>query len=214
MSKLTYKLKIRRKVDKAKLAAKMDDAVNGFPNNRSLYVKRHWSHEEILVTIKANSKIINPKKENLDFEPWKQLYHHNPHKIISRNHVPEIHEKEIKEISSKAVDANKMPIKTILRMIKFRNFEEIKKIMQALKGKFQSRTVCLLKKDKIPNSVNSLRPIQISPVNFKIAEQCRKKLKEWINSKIDPRCYAFKPNSSCENLFEDLKSKIVNFENG
>ena len=38
---------------------------------------------------------------------------------------------------------------------------------------FSSRIICLKKKDKEPDKVTNLRPIQVSPWTFKIAEQSR-----------------------------------------
>lgn len=75
--------------------------------------------------------------------------------------------------------------------------------------KFSSRAVCLRKKGKEPDKVTNLRPIQISPWNFIIAEQSRSKLKLWIHQNTDERCFAFKKkNKKIEDLISWPKGHI------
>lgn len=61
------------------------------------------------------------------------------------------------------------------------------------------RTVCMKKKNKEPISLNNLREIQISTWSFKVAEQSRVKLKEWLDEKTDSKCYAFKKKKELKN---------------
>ena len=73
---------------------------------------------------------------------------------------------------------------------------------------FSFRTVCLKKKGKEPDKVTNIRPIQISPWNFKIAEQSRTKLKLWIDQNTDDRCFAFKKKKKIKDLISWLKGYI------
>ena len=74
--------------------------------------------------------------------------------------------------------------------------------------RFSSRTICLRKKDKEPDKVTNLRPIQVSPWTFKIAEQSRQKLKNWIDANTSPKCYAFKKKTKIDDLINWIKSWI------
>lgn len=73
---------------------------------------------------------------------------------------------------------------------------------------FNSRTVFLRKKGKEPDRITNLRPIQISPWNFKIAEQSRKKLKDWLDQNTSDKCYAFKRRKKIIDLISWIKSHI------
>ena len=113
-------------------------------------------------------------------------------------------------INSRAYDANNISNKMVIDILnKYDNKELTQQfVINNNRDAFESKVVCLRKKDKEANSILNLRAIQISPVNFKLAEQSRTKLKEWLISKSDKRIFSFVPNSSCNDLFKNLKNDI------
>lgn len=126
-----------------------------------------------------------------------------------KSNTPYIRENNNKLIQSKAVDINGMPIRTIINLLKKLNPQEKFKILKAFGWmKFSSRTVCFKKKNKIPDSLRNLRAIQISPWSFKVAEQSRIKLRQWLDANTDKRCFAFKKGGKVEDLINWIKSMI------
>ena len=148
-------------------------------------------------------------------DEWEELYGHSNNKLPNANHICKTLEKHSKTISSKATDINDIPIKQMIELTKNFTRDEMNMLLKNFKWiKFNSRVICLRKDGKEPNKVTNLRPIQISPFTFKLAEQSRKRLKDWLNNATSEKCYAFKPKSSVIDLVSWLKSKIVNYENG
>ena len=156
-----------------------------------------------------SNKLINPIKENLDLSPWYDLYKHKEDKI-NVGYKPVISNGKLHNINSRAYDANNISNKMVIDILnKYNNTELIQQfINNNNRDAFESKVVCLRKKDKEANSILNLRAIQISPVNFKLAEQSRTKLKEWLIAKSDKRIFSFVPNSSCCELFKNLKDNI------
>ena len=154
-------------------------------------------------------KIINPYKQNLTLEPWKQLYNHNPNKPDPREYTPIVSSNEINKINSKAYDINNQPVKYILEALIGKPKEIIQRFIEVNKvNKFQTKTVCILKEGRKPDSVLNLRPIQVSPINFKLAEQSRIKLKEWMIKNTDKRIYSFLPGKSTFTCFEAIVNQL------
>ena len=143
-----------------------------------------------------SNKIINPVKEGLNFEPWFELYKHN---------CPKISNGKLHNVYSKAYDINNRPYNLIINELKGRNNNVINKFVKINNNNsvFCSKTICLLKKDKQPDVITNLRPIQISPINMKIAEQSRNNLKDWLMKfSEDDRICAFNKGCSTFKAFE------------
>ena len=158
-----------------------------------------------------NGKIINPIKENLNLEPWFKLYGHDPDKI-NYDYKPIISNGNLHKINSKAYDLNNISNKMVLDILTDKQDPKINQLfVNNNPGNFASKVVCLRKKDKNPDNVLNLRAIQISPINFKIAEQSRNKLKQWLIDNTDRnRILSFLPGLSCLDIFKSLKNSIDN----
>jgi len=203
--------RIKKQVDHAKLLNAINEAMQGRVEEDIYKRNMRKNPQKKLKIIKQSDKIVNPNAENLDMKDWKELYGHDEEKLPNTNHICRINEKAFKMISSKATDINDIPIKEVIKLLSQASIDQTNKFLKNFRWtKFNSRVVCLRKKDKVPNCVKNLRPIQISPVTFKIAEQSRSALKNWLNMKTSPKCFAFKPKSQIVDLLTWLKSKIVN----
>lgn len=202
-------LKVAKQMDAGKTAVAIDLNINEDLEIKDIFkIKKNCRNERKLF-LKQSNKIIDPIACNLPLNDWFNLYHHDEMKIKLKNYYPTIREKEIKIITSRADDINNINIRSMLKIIKFLNKDQIQNVLMGLKWiNFNSRTVCLTKKDKKPDKVKNLRPIQISPISFKVAEQSRKHLKEWINQNTDKRCFAFKEKSSIPDLLKTWKKLL------
>ena len=130
-------------------------------------------------------------------------------KQVPDYYYPIIRETTSRNIQSTALDINKFPIKTMIKLTGRLNLYKKQNLIKSFGWiQFSSRTVCLRKKGKEQDKVTNLRPIQISPWNFKIAEQSRTKLKLWIDQNTDDRCFAFKKKKKIEDLISWLKGYI------
>ena len=156
-----------------------------------------------------NDKIVNPIVNNLDLKPWMDLYKHGP-KPNNENYKPICSDGKLHKISSHAYDVNNISNKMVIDILYNKNNSLIQKFIEANDGKFSSKTICLKKKDKIPDSVLNLRPVQVSPINFKLAEQSRGKLKDWLIKNTDARILSFLPGKSTEDMFKALRQYILN----
>lgn len=159
-----------------------------------------------------NGKLINPIRENLDLKPWKDLYKHDENKF-NLGYKPTISDGHLHKIASRAYDVNNISNRMVLEILYDKPKYLAQKFINALSGEFSSKTVCLTKKNKEPNSVLNLRAIQISPISFKIAEQTRTHLKDWLIKHTDSRAIAFMPGRSVNDVFIEIK-KYINWENG
>jgi len=205
---ITMKIKPKLKTDYWKLNKALEKGVVGIVDKDIFTYDRRWKTDRQLV-IKENNKIINPVARNLDLQPYYELYKHQNSKAVPDWYVPKISEPTAKIIQSKAEDINQIPIRSMIKLTKNLNVDQKNELMKSFGWtKFETRTICLKKKDKEPNKVTNLRPIQISPWNFKIAEQSRTKLKEWLDSNTDSRCYAFKKNTKIEDIVNWIKGRI------
>lgn len=202
-------IQAKKKVDVNKLYTAIQDAIVGRTNKDIYVLDKRWNEDRQIRLNKVNQKLINPKAQNLNLDPYKDLYHHNCNKRSNRFHVPQIRSNESKTIQSKAEDINNFQIKKMIELTKRLTLREKREVIFRFSWiKFDSRTVCLKKKNKEPNSVLNLRPIQISPWTFKIAEQSRTKLKTWLDQNTHPGCYAFKKKKKITDLIQWIKSYI------
>jgi hypothetical protein len=200
----------KKQVDCAKVKMAINDAVNKI-ENMDLY--KRWSKKNVsnkLIKFKE-SKVVNPIARKLKTEPWDELYQHDEHKLPNQNHLCKCAERESKTITSKALDVNDIPIRSFIEICKPLNLDQINLVLRGFRWiQFNSRTICLKKKDKEPNTVKNLRPIQISPVTFKIAEQSRTRLKQWLELKTSPKCFAFRPKTKISKIVKVIKNWIIN----
>ena len=202
------KIKPKLKTDYWKLNKALEKGTQGLVDKDIYTYDRRWKADRQLV-IKENNKIINPIANNLDIQPYYDIYKHKESKVIPDWYVPKISEPTNKVIQSKAEDINQIPIRSMIKLTQRLNVEQKNTLMKSFGWtKFETRTICLRKKDKEPDKVTNLRPIQISPWNFKIAEQSRARLKEWLDSNTDKRCYAFKKNAKIDDIVNWIKSRI------
>jgi len=207
--------KTKRQVDTPKLLDAINAALRDEEDDDIYKNQFKKNPQRKLKVLRKNDKIVNPTAENLEMSEWEKLYGHEPNKLPNLNHVCRTRERAFKNIASRAVDINDIPIKKTIALTSELNRDEINKVLFGFRWvRFNSRVICLRKKGKEPNKVTNLRPIQISPFTFKIAEQSRKSLKNWLNIHTSPKCYAFKPNARISDLLTWLKSKIVKRENG
>lgn len=207
--KLKGKIKSQRIIDKVKLSKALTDAVNNIINKDIYKVDRRWENHDRVKLIKESNKIVDPVKNNLDLDPFKILYKDNPHKFVPNYYTTRIRENSWRMINSKALDINQFPIRNMIYELSKCNTEQKQNVLKCFGWiKFSSRTVCLKKKGKEPDKVTNLRPIQISPWTFKIAEQSRTKLKNWIDENTSPKCYAFKRNAKVEDIVNWIKSRV------
>lgn len=207
--KIKGRIKSQKMIDKAKLDKALSDAVIGGINKDIYKLDNRWDNDDRIKIIKESNKLIDPVKNNLDLNPFRTLYKENPSKNVPEFYYPKIRETNWKKIHSKALDINGFPIRNMILKLRNCNLIEKQRIIQCFGWiKFSSRTVCLLKKGKEPDKVTNLRPIQISPWNFKIAEQSRQKLKMWIENNTSSKCYAFKKKAKIEDIVNWIKGKI------
>jgi hypothetical protein len=207
-AEIQTQIKPKLKTDYWKLNKALEKGVAGIVDKDIYTYDRRWKADRQLI-IKENDKIVNPIARNLDLQPYYDLYKHQSTKAIPEWYAPTISEPKSKVIQSKAEDINQIPIRSMIKLTEKLNVEQKNTLMKSFGWtKFETRTICLKKKDKEPNKVTNLRPIQISPWNFKIAEQSRQKLKEWLDSNTDKRCYAFKKNSKIEDIVNWIKGRI------
>ena len=207
-AEIQMKIRPKLKTDYWKLNKALEKGVAGIVDKDIFTYDRRWKTDRQLV-IKENNKVINPIARNLDLQPYYDIYKHQNSKAVPDWYVPIISEPEAKIIQSKAEDINQIPIRSMIKLTKNLNVEQKNAVMKSFGWtKFETRTICLKKKDKEPDRVTNLRPIQISPWNFKIAEQSRTKLKEWLDSNTDNRCYAFKKNAKVEDIVNWIKARI------
>jgi len=202
------KIKPKKKVDYHKLVTALEDAQRNVVNKDVYKIDRKWKNERKLI-VKADSKLVNPVASNLPLDPYYELYNHKESKFVPNWYYPKINSEASRKIQSKAEDVNNFPIRNMITLLSKLEQERKQQVLKMFGWiKFASRTVCLKKKDKIPDRVTNLRPIQISPWSFKIAEQSREKLKTWLDQKTDVRCYAFKKDTKIENIVNWIKSRI------
>lgn len=207
-AKVHTKIKPKLKTDYWKLNKALEKGIQGTTDKDIYTYDRRWKTDRQLA-ITENTKLINPIARNLDLQPYYDLYKHQNSKAVPDWYVPKVSEPTSKTIQSRAEDINQVPIRTMINLTKKLNSTQKNNVMKAFGWiKFETRTVCLRKKDKEPDKVTNLRPIQISPWNFKVAEQSRKGLKEWLDSNTDKRCFAFKKDSKIEDIVNWIKSRI------
>lgn len=205
---INIKIRPKLKTDYWKLNKALEKGVQGIVDKDIFTYDRRWKDDRQLV-IKENNKVINPIAKNLDLQPYYDIYKHQSSKAVPDWYVPKISEPTSKVIQSKAEDINQIPIRSMIKLTQRLNTEQKNVLMHSFGWtKFETRTICLRKKDKEPDKITNLRPIQISPWNFKIAEQSRAKLKEWLDSNTDKRCFAFKKNAKIEDIVNWIKSRI------
>lgn len=160
---------------------------------------------------KINKKIVDPIRNNLDLRPWYNLYEHDPNKIDNKGYKPIVsYGSSLHTISSKAYDVNNISNKMVLDILTKKNHDTIEKFVEINDGEFKCKTICLIKRNKEPNTVMNLRPIQVNPINFKIAEQSREALKDWLVKYTDRRIYSFIPGLSCTVFMNGLKEIVYN----
>jgi hypothetical protein len=205
---VSIKIRPKLKTDYWKLNKALEKGVQGIVDKDIYTYDRRWKDDRQLV-IKENNKVINPVAKNLDLQPYYDIYKHQNTKAVPDWYSPTISESTSKVIQSKAEDINQIPIRSMIKLTQRLNVEQKNALMNSFGWiKFETRTICLKKKDKEPDKVTNLRPIQISPWNFKIAEQSRAQLKEWLDSNTDKRCFAFKKNAKIEDIVNWIKSRI------
>lgn len=203
------KIKPKLKTDHHKLLVALEDGIQGRANSDVYTYDRKWKTNRRLIIHDQNEKLINPIAARLPLDDWYELYHHDPFKKQPIWYYPKISNNTSKNITSKAEDINNFQIKKLILLTRKLDTIRKQKLLQAFGWiKFASRTVCLRKKDKEPDKVKNLRPIQISPWNFKIAEQSRNELKVWLDNQTDARCYAFKRKSKIDDMIKWIKDKI------
>ena len=203
------KIKSKKIIDKAKLSQALSDAALGKINKDIYKIDKRWENHDRTKIIKESNKIIDPIKNNLDLNPYKILYKDDPNKFIPEFYYPKIRETTWKNIQSKALDINNFPIRNMISQLRNCNLREKQRIIQCFGWiQFSSRTVCLRKKNKEPDKVTNLRPIQVSPWNFKIAEQSRQRLKNWIDMNTSSKCFAFKKKAKIDDIVNWIKGKI------
>ena len=64
----------------------------------------------------SGAKIVDPFKERLDLDPYLRLCNHNEQKQVPNFYYPRIREMISRNIKSTALDINKFPIKTMIRL--------------------------------------------------------------------------------------------------
>jgi hypothetical protein len=209
--RLAKQMKKQRDIDWIKMEYQLKPKENDTGEAVTNIYKTRLPRNKTIKNIRINSKIINPITKHLSLDDWKDLYQHNIQKLSNVNYIPKLNEQEIKQIQSKAKDVNDIQIYKFLNMMKKYNKAERQLILKKLcKMRFDTRTVCLKKKGKPPDKVKNLRPIQISPISFKLAEQSRQMLKLWLERNIDENFHAFVPNKSIFTMLDTImKSKIV-----
>lgn len=201
-------IKPKKKVDINKLQVAIQDAIDGRTNQDIFTLDQRWKEDRRII-LHDNQKLVNPKAKKLDLKPYKEIYHHNPLKRTNAYHVPKIRENISKNIQSKAEDVNNFQIKKMITLTKNLTLKQKENVLYYFRWiQFNSRTVCLKKKGKQPDKITNLRPIQISPWNFKIAEQSRSKLKLWLDQKTSDKCYAFKRRKRITDLILWIKNYI------
>ena len=203
-------IKPKKKVDVNKLQNAIQDAIYGKTNKDVYELDQRW-HEDRRIIVHSNQKLVNPKAKKLDIQPYKDIYHDNPLKRTNAYYVPTIRENVSQNIQSKAEDVNNFQIKKMIQLTQKLTLPQKERVLYNFRWiQFNSRTVFLKKKGKEPNRITNLRPIQISPWNFKIAEQSRKKLKDWLDQNTSDKCYAFKRKKRIIDLIAWIKSHIRN----
>lgn len=209
-TQIKAKIKPKKKVDLNKLQVAMQDAMFGFTNKDIYVLDQRWNQDR-KIFVQSNQKLVNPKAKKLDIQPYKEIYHHNPLKRTNAYYTPKIRENVSQVIQSKAEDVNNFQIRKMIELTRKCTLPQKEKILYHFRWiQFNSRTVFLKKKGKEPTKITNLRPIQISPWNFKIAEQSRKKLKDWLDQNTSDKCYAFKRRKKITDLIQWIKSHIKN----
>ena len=169
-----------------------------------------YKNSDTYVYPKNNTnKIINPIQKQIDITPWKELYKHIETRD-NENYKPKISDGKLHKIASHAYDINNIANKMVLEILINKKNDVAQKFIMANNGQFASKTVCFVKKDKIPDKIMNLRAIQVSPINFKIAEQSRSKLKEWLIENTDARIVSFLPGKSALDVFSKIKNYLDN----
>jgi hypothetical protein len=209
--RLARPMKKQRDIDWVKMEHQLkpteDDAGEAVTNIFKTRLPRNKQNKNV----RLNSQIINPITKHLPLDDWKDLYQHNLQKLSNVNYIPKLDGENIRQIQSKAKDVNDIPIYKFLNMMKKYNSAERQLILKKLcKMRFDTRVVCLRKKGKPPDCVKNLRPIQISPIGFKLAEQSRRLLKLWLEKNINENFHAFVPGKSIFTMLDAImKSEIV-----
>ena len=161
-AEIQTQIKPKLKTDYWKLNKALEKGVAGIVDKDIYTYDRRWKADRQLI-IKENDKIINPIARNLDLQPYYDLYKHQSTKAVPEWYVPIISEPKSKVIQSKAEDINQIPIRSMIKLTEKLNVEQKNTLMKSFGWtKFETRTICLKKKDKEPNKVTNLRPIQIS----------------------------------------------------
>lgn len=206
----TMSTKLPADINKVKIALDIASVTGKIGTN--IYKNVHAKTGDVYMIDRKSGKIVDPIKNNLTLEPWNELYGNNIHKPL-RNRTTQVSNGPIKSTHSKAYDYNNKPSKYILDSVKEKNMSQLQNIVNALSinEQFTTKCICLRKKDKIPNTVLNLRPIQVEPITMKIGEQTRSKLKNWLINNTDPRCIAFMPGKSTTDVFQFILDK---FDNG
>ena len=159
---------------------------------------------------KINKKVVDPIRNNLDLRPWYKLYGHDPNKMDNKGYKPIPSDGNLHTIYSKAYDINNISNKMVLDILVKKNNNIREKFIKINEGEFKCKTICLVKKGKEPDNVMNLRPIQVNPINFKIAEQSRSALKDWLIKNTDERIYSFIPGLSCITFMNKFKDIVYN----
>jgi hypothetical protein len=201
-------LKAKKKIDHHKLLAALEDGLNGVTNRDVYTIDRKWKKDRRLI-MKENTKLINPKISGLSLEPWEELYKHKETKFIPNWYVPQVSYGKLDRIQSRAEDVNNFQSKKMIELVDKLDVVRRNKLMKAFGWlKFASKVVCLRKKDKTPDKVTNLRPIQITPWNMKIGEKSRCELKRWLDENTDERCVAFRKKAKIDDIVAWIKSRI------
>jgi len=203
-------IKAKKKIDNYKLTKAIIDATEGIINKDVYTLDKRWKEDRNIRLTNQNQKLINPVAKHLDLDPYKQIYHHDERKTSNFGYTPQIRSTEWKHIQSKAEDVNNFQIRKMIELTKKLSLPRKQNVLNCFRWiQFNSRTVFLRKKGKEPNKITNLRPIQISPWTFKIAEQSRTKLKNWLDQNTHAWCYAFKKKKKIADLIAWIKSYIL-----
>jgi hypothetical protein len=205
--KLDRPIKQEREVDWIKLEYELTKADENPVTN--IYKNKLPKNKEFKEQ-RLNSSIINPITKHLDLKDWLELYGHNIMKCANSNYKVKLSLGDPRNIISKAKDINGISIQKFIKMAKNYNAAQRQIMVNKLcKMRFDTRVVCLKKKGKPPDKVKNLRPIQISPIQFKMAEQSRTHLKSWLEKRTDPRFYAFIPGKDIFGLLRKIMNKFA-----
>jgi hypothetical protein len=162
---------------------------------------------DIKFTENPKSKII--KNAQLNIDPWKILYAHDPNKYDSwQLHIGPILNDASVSIS-KAKDINYIPTKWAMEIYNKLNTKQKSNLLIAWKNlSRQTKAIMLRKKNKSVNSVLDVRLIQIYPIHLKILENSRIALRTWLENNMDQRFYGFVKNKSATMMMKDLMGNI------